>query len=95
MQEEGVNMYDVRKMLGVKSLRVKIEKRVLERIGHVVRMEDGKLVKAVVLGWVAKLEEVERKPGRRRKTLVYWKKLLRETGFDWTRIGRLTADRKE
>merc|ERR1739838_413018 len=95
MEEDGVNMYDVRKMLGVKSLRIKIEKRVLERIGHVVRMEDGKLVKAVVLGWLGKLENWERKPGGRRKTLLYWKKLLREAGVDWTRIGRMTSDRKE
>ena len=41
MQMEGKNMADVRKELGVKTLRWKIEKRVLERIGHVLRMEDG------------------------------------------------------
>ena len=40
MQREGKNMADVRKDLGVKTLRWKIEKRVLERIGHVIRMGD-------------------------------------------------------
>jgi hypothetical protein len=32
MQARGVNMWDVRKCLGVKSVRWKIEKRVLERV---------------------------------------------------------------
>ena len=52
MQEEGYNMQDVRNELGVKSVRWKIEKRVLERIGHVMRMEDDRTTKAVVLGWM-------------------------------------------
>ena len=96
MQEEKKNRFDVRKELGVRSIRWKIEKRTLERIGHIVmRMGDDRLVKAVVLGWVDKLEEWGRITGGRRKTILYWKKLLREAGIDWTRIGRLTADRKE
>ena len=32
MQEEGMKMEDVRRKLGVKSVRWKVEKRVLERI---------------------------------------------------------------
>ena len=89
-------MVDVRKMLRVKSMRVKIEKRALERIGHVLRMDDERMVKAAVLGWVEKLEHWERKQGggRRRKTVLYWKRLLKEAGIDYTRIGMLTADRK-
>ena len=96
MQEEGKKMEDVRRELGVQSVRWKVEKRVLERIGHVLRMEDGRLVKGVVLGWWDKLEEVPRVLGRRRsrKTMIYWKKLLREAGVDVARIGELTADRK-
>ena len=56
-------MADVRKELKVKSIRWKIEKRVLERLGHVMRMEDGRMTKAVVLGWMEDLEnrEVEKK----------------------------------
>ena len=91
-------MEDVRRKLGVRSVRWKVEKRVLERIGHVMRMEDGRLTKAVVLGWWDDLEDVPRVVGggqRRRKTVLYWRKLLREAGVDVTRIGRLTADRKE
>ena len=95
MEEEHKRMEDVRVELGVKSLRWKIEKRVLERIGHVMRMPDDRIVKAMVLGWVDKLEEWDRVPGGRRKTLLYWRKLLREAGFDRTKIGTLTADRKE
>ena len=89
MQREGKNMYDVRRELGVHSIRWKIEKRTMERIGHVMRMEDGRLVKSMVLGWIEQLERWERVPGGRRKTVLYWKKLLREAAFDYTRIGML------
>ena len=76
MEKEGKNMWDVRRELGVKSLRWKIEKRVLERVGHVMRMDDGRMTKAVVLGWMGELEKWEKPKGRRRKTVCYWKKLL-------------------
>ena len=51
MEERGVNMFGVRNKLGVKTLETKITKRVLQRIGHVLRMENGSLTKSVVLGW--------------------------------------------
>ena len=94
LQEEGKNMQDVRNDLGVKTLRWKIEKRVLQRIGHIMRMKDDRTVKAVVLGWMEDLESTEKVPGKKRKTILYWKKLLREAGLDWTKIDMLTKDRK-
>ena len=95
MQELGVNMYDVRSMLGVKSVRWKIEKRVYERIGHVMRMKDERLVKAAVLGWYEGLQSERKMPGRKRKTVLYWKRMLCEAGCDWTDVERLTNDREE
>ena len=95
MQREGKNMFDVRRELGVKSVRQKIEKRVLDRIGHVMRMEDTRLVKAAVLGWMEDLEEHQKVPGKKRKTVLFWKKTLREAALDHTRINTLTSDRKE
>ena len=95
MQEEGVNMVDVRKALGVKSVRWKIEKRVYERIGHVLRMEDGRTVKSVVFGWLKNLESRERVRGSKRKTVLYWRKLIREAGWDVTEIGKQAQDRKK
>ena len=71
MQEEGKNMYDVRKDLGVLTVRGKVEKRVLERIGHVMRMGDERLMKQCVLGWMWELEGHEKPQGRRRKTVLY------------------------
>ena len=88
-------MWDVRKERGVKSLRWKIERRVLERIGHVMRMDDGRLAKAVILGWMEELEKWEKPEGRRRKTVCYWKKLLREAGIDCTDLDGVTEDRKK
>ena len=51
MAERHENMTDVRQRLGIKSVERKIERRVLERIGHVMRMENDRLTKAVVFGW--------------------------------------------
>ena len=79
-----MNMQDVRTRLGVKSIRWKIEKRVLERIGHVMRMENTRVTKAFVLGWHEDLEGKSKMKGRKRKTVLYWKKTLREAGIDWT-----------
>ena len=94
MQERGVNMWDVRKRLGVKSIRWKIEKRVLERIGHVMRMGNERLTKAMILGWYEKLEGHEKRKGRKRKTVLYWKRMLIEAGIDWTDVERISSDRK-
>ena len=94
MEERGVNMQDVRNRLGVKSVRWKIEKRVLERIGHVVQMGNERLTKAMVFGWYEKLEGTDKMKGRKKKTTLYWKKLMKEAGWDWTEVERLANDRK-
>ena len=93
MERRGVNMVDVRACLGVKSLQWKIEKRVLERIGHVMRMGNERLTKVAVLGWYEKLEGESKMKGRKRKTVLYWKRLMREAGIDWTDVERLSGDR--
>ena len=49
-------MQDVRSCRGVKSVRWKIEKRVLERIGHVVRMGNDRLTKMTLFGWYEGLD---------------------------------------
>ena len=50
MQEKKVNMFQVGKDLGVGSLEMKIEKRTLERIGHVLRIKNDRIVKQITLG---------------------------------------------
>lgn len=93
MEENHVNMYDVRCVLGVKSVAWKIEKRVLERIGHVLRMGNERVTKAAVLGWYEGLEGMSKVRGRKRKTVLYWKRMLREAGVDWTDVERMSGDR--
>ena len=44
-------MWGVRRSLGVRSLQAKIEERVMQRIGHVLRMENTHPTKRVTLGW--------------------------------------------
>jgi hypothetical protein len=94
MEALHVNMQDVRSMLRVRSVRWKIEKRVLERIGHVVRMGNERVTKAMVFGWYKGLEGKEKMAGRKRKTVLYWKKLLNESGVDWTNVERICSDRE-
>ena len=71
IQARGENIYDVRARLGVKSVQWKIEKRVLERVGHVMRMKDESLMKVAVLGWYKKLEGVSKAPGKKRKIVLF------------------------
>ena len=49
MQREGTNMQDMRNHLGIRMLHMKLEKRVMERIGHVLRMPDERPTKMAVL----------------------------------------------
>ena len=94
MQQEHKNRQDVQNELGVKSVRLKVEKRVLKRMGHIMRMEDDRTVKAVTLGRLEDLENHEKRPGRKAKKVNYWKRKVKETDMDWTDIGRLLEDRK-
>ena len=95
MKNKHMNMQDVRTELGIKSIDSKIEKRVLERIGHVMRMDDERLVKAATLGWMESLEGQEKVAGKKNKTMLYWRKVIMNVGLDTTEIGSGTKDRKE
>ena len=57
MQREGTNMQDVRNHLGIRSLHLKIEKRVMKRMGLVLRMPDESTTKIALLEWFAELEK--------------------------------------
>ena len=67
----------------------------MERKGHVMRMEDDRIMKAAVLGWIEVLEGVQKMKGKKRKTVLYWKQLVKEEGIDKTKIGKTTSNRKE
>ena len=56
-------------------------------------MEDGRVVKAVVFGWLKNLEERGRK-GKKRKTVLYWRGLIRGAAWDVTTVGKKAEDRK-
>ena len=51
MEEKRVNMWGVRRDLRVRSMQAKIEERVLRRIGHVLRMDNNRSTKQIMLGW--------------------------------------------
>ena len=80
-------MQGVREKLGVKSVEWKVEKRDFEKNSQVMRIGNGKLKKAMVLGWYERLERMGRcLVGS--KTVLYWKKVLLEDGMDVERKGR-------
>ena len=85
-------MQNVRNNLGIRT-HLKIEKRVIAKIGHVLRMPDEKPTKIAVLGWIEKLEKWEKTPCKKKKTVIYCKKLLREAKIDWIEAGRMAQDR--
>ena len=58
MEKTHMNMQDIRNQLNIKTLQSKIEKRSLQRIGHVIRMDSSRPVKAAVLGWSPALETI-------------------------------------
>ena len=60
MQEQGLNMADIRKALNVSTIRSKIEKPHLMRMGHILRMSDDRIVKQAVLGWNQDLEDLHK-----------------------------------
>ena len=93
MEEKRVNMWGVRRKLGIRSMQAKIEERVLRRIGHVLRMDNNHPTKQITLGWYAPpvILRPERKP--RHGTIEYWRKVIREAGLDADSTEYLVSDK--
>ena len=63
-------------------MRWKIEKRLLERIGHVVRVGNERLKNGDCV-WIVRVFGWERhKKGMERKTVLYLERILNESGVD-------------
>ena len=94
IQEKSINMFGVRKQLTIDSMELKIEKRHLIRIGHILRMDNNRLTKQLVLGWPApEISDQHRKA--RQTTIGYWKTLMRNAGQDPDTIESLALNRKK
>ena len=89
-------MQDIQNILDVKSIRWrKVEKRTLERLGHVLRMDGQRPTKIAVLGWLTELEKLPKTRGSKRKKLLFWQKLLKEAGVNWQKAAHQAQDRKK
>ena len=84
-----MKMFGIRKLLGIESLRAKIERRSLQRLGHVLRMPNDRLTKKVCFGWYRR---EERRKGKQ-TTIYYWRKLVREAGLDPDNVEMYARDR--
>ena len=89
-----MNMQDICNQLNIKTLQSKIEKRSLQRIGHVLRMDSSRPVKAAVLGWSPALETIPKERTKTRTTPQYWRRLVKEAGLNPSDLGKYTKDRK-
>ena len=94
MEKTHMNMQDIRNQLNIKTLQSKIEKRSLQRIGHVLRMDSSRPVKAAVLGWSPALEAIPKERTKTRTTPQYWRRLVKEAGLNPSDLGKYTKDRK-
>ena len=93
MERYHMNTQDVRNELDVMTIRSKIEKCHILRIGHIARMSDERLVKQTTMGWIRKME-TGRKPRKRKMTmLMYWHKLLMEANIETHEVERMAMDR--
>ena len=95
MEQKHKNRWNVRKELRKKSVRIKIEKRSMERLGHMIRMPDDRRVKHVTFGWLSKLEKVAKPRAKYRCTPRQWIKLTCEAGIDQLDIEEMAKDRKQ
>lgn len=89
MQTKGVNQ-DIRNELNMRSIRWKIKKRVLERIGHLKRgKQKSKRGDFRMAGRSGRCRQ------RKKKTVLYWKRLVKDAGSDLLKIGELMHKRKD
>ena len=86
MSERRVNMVDIRERLGVKSVAWKVEKRGLNRIEYMLRMGNERLMKGIVIGLYEGLESRSKMIGKK-KTVLYWKRVLREAWVEYEGSG--------
>ena len=95
MQEQGLNMADIRKALKVSTIRNKIEKAHLVRIGHILRMSHDRIVKHAVLGWNQGLENLHKSRKKRQTVVGYWRRLLRVAGVEVESVEKLVMSGRE
>lgn len=76
MQEHGINMAGIRTYLGVRSVHSMIEEKGLRWIGHVFRLLDTRPVKAALLGWMDRKDDLKGRRGAQPNGPRYWRALL-------------------
>ena len=60
MAKNIVNIFEVRSQLAVDRIETKITRRALQRVGHVLRMDNKRPAKKVIIGWPAKERDQEK-----------------------------------
>ena len=70
MERTHTEMQDICNQLNIKTLQWNIEKRILQRIGHVLRMDSARPVEAAVLGWSPALETIPKERTKTRTTPI-------------------------
>ena len=84
-----MNIFKVRSQLSVDRIETKITIKTLQRVGHVLRMDNERLASR----WPAK--ERARIGSRIHITLDYCRKLIKDAGEDRDKVKELAIDRKK
>ena len=100
---EKINSFQLGRKLQIESKRTNIEIRALERLGHVLRRPDKRMVKKVALGGRNDGEQISTDimGGRERtergtlrgNTVQYWRRLMREAGMEEDNTVNLAKDK--
>ena len=77
------------------SIGINIEKMILKQIRKVMKMYNTGKIKIAILFWYEGLEKLPKAPGKKRKTVIDHKKLVRNAGVHFMRIEEKMEDMKE
>ena len=88
-----MSMQDVRNELDVKTIRSKIEKSHLVRIGNISRISDERLVKHATMGWIRRMETGRKPRTRKMTTLTCWLKLMEDGNIEAHEVERIAMDK--
>ena len=89
------NMADIRKILKVPAIRIKIEKEYLMRMGHILRMSEDRIAKQAILRSNQNLENLHKSRKKQQTMVRYWRRLLKEAGVEVEWVEKLVMNRKD
>ena len=73
-------------------IETKITKRILQRIGHVLRMKNNRMTKQIALGWPT--DQTRQTKRKRQIRIEYWRKCLKDAGVEPDHMEQVVMNRR-